>query len=70
MTIGERAAKEITKRAFMKGIASYKEAENMGITSCMLSGWRMKYNPSAYYLRQMALAGYDVIYILTGEKNG
>lgn len=70
-TIGNRAYKEIKKRARQNGIAPYKEAEKLGISSShVLSGWKKNFNPSAYYLQQMYYAGYDVIYILTGEKNG
>ena len=69
-TIGNRAAREITRRAFQNGIAPYKEAEKFGADSAKLSNWRSKFDPSAYYLKRMALAGYDVIYILTGERNG
>lgn len=69
-TIGNRAYKEIKKRARQNGIKSYKEAEKAGITSGSLSAWKKNSDPSAYCLKLMALAGYDVIYILTGEKNG
>lgn len=67
-TIGNRAYNEIVKRSGEKGIPKYKESLEMGITSTLLAKWRDGYNPSAYYLQQMALAGYDVIYILTGER--
>ena len=68
-TIGQRAAKEIKKRARQNGIATSKEAKKLGITSPILTRWRDNGNPSAYWLQQMALAGYDVIYILTGVKD-
>ena len=68
-TIGTRAYKEICKRAFAKSIAPYKQAEELDISSTMLTTWRRgKWNPSASILKKMALAGYDVIYILTGER--
>ena len=68
-TIGNRAAKEIKKRAKQNGVSSYKEAGKMEISNKLLCAWQKNINPSAYYLQQMALAGYDVIYILTGEKD-
>ena len=68
MTIGNRAYKEIKKRAKENGIAPYKEAEKFGAHHRSLSEWKKNGNPSAYYLQQMYYAGYDVIYILTGEK--
>ena len=68
-TIGERAYKEIKKRAKQNGVAISKEAETLGITSPRLSSWKDNTNPCAYHLQQMALAGYDVIYILTGKEN-
>ena len=68
-TIGTRAYKEISKRAFKKGIAPYKQAEEIKVSSTMLTTWhRGKLNPSGRVLQKMALAGYDVMYILTGER--
>lgn len=69
-TIGNRAYKEIKKRAKENGIAPSREAEKLGIHSCLLSGWKQNGNPGGYWLQQMCLAGYDVIYILTGVRNG
>lgn len=68
-TIGERAVKEIKKRARQNGISTSKEAAKLYITSTILAHWKTDTNPSAYYLQQMALVGYDVIYILTGVKD-
>lgn len=68
-TIGNRAYKEIKKRAKRNGICATEEALKMGVTSHSLSSWKKgNNNPSAYYLQQMVLAGYDVIYILIGER--
>lgn len=67
-TIGNRAVKEIKKRAMQNGVSTSKEAAKLFITSTMISAWKNNVNPSAYYLQQMLFAGYDVIYILTGEK--
>lgn len=68
-TIGNRAYKEIEKRARKNGIKPSSEAAKLGIHSGILSIWKRNGNPSAYFLQQMALAGYDVIYILTGERS-
>ena len=68
-TIGQRAVKEIKKRARENGVSTCKEAAKLGITSTTIASWKNNVNPSAYYLQQMFFAGYDVIYILTGEKN-
>ena len=68
-TIGERAVKEIKKRARQNSISTSKEAAKLGIVSTMLTRWKDNTSPSAYWLQQMTLAGYDVIYILTGVKN-
>ena len=67
-TIGNRAYKEIKKRARENGISPYKEAEKLGVNSHSLSNWGKDYSPSAFYLAKMYYEGYDVIYILTGRK--
>ena len=67
-TIGNRAYKEIKKRARENGVSAYKEAEKLGITSSQLSDWNTRFNPSSFYLAKMYYEGYDVIYILTGRK--
>ena len=67
--IGVRAYIEIRNRAKEKGIKTQKELESMGIGSTAFYAWKKEGTaPSGYFLRQMALNGYDVIYILTGEK--
>ena len=68
-SIGERAVKEIKKRARQNGVSMSKEAAKLSLTSTILAHWTDNVNPSAYYLQQIALDGYDVIYILTGEKS-
>lgn len=68
MTIGERAAQEIRNRV---GTAGTLKAE-LERLECHYDNFRQwgkcNLNPSAYALRSMALHGYDVYYILTGEK--
>ncbi len=68
LTIGNRAAEEIKKQAMKNGTSLHKEGAKIGVASTILTSWKRNTNPSAYFLQQMALAGYDVIYILTGEK--
>ena len=68
-SIGQRAAKEIMRRV-KYGNVNF-EMERMKIPLNNFYGWANgSRNPSANFLRQMALAGYDVYYILTGEKSG
>ena len=67
MTIGERAYKAIKEKCGHRKIK--KELDRMGILQSSIYGWKNgELNPSAYYLQQMALAGYDVFWILTGER--
>lgn len=68
MTIGERAAKAICKRAEKNGTTKLIECAFLGINPRTLEDWKTKYSPSAYYLQQMVLNGYDVIWILTGME--
>lgn len=67
-TIGERAARLIKERVRYGKVKP--ELDRIGVDTYAFYGWdEGRYNPSAYYLQQMALAGYDVIYILTGKEN-
>lgn len=74
-TIGERAAKAIQQQA-MKGTSANRrtikvkdELDRLDIPQENFYHWKKgESNPSAYYLQQMALAGYDVIWILTGKE--
>ena len=69
LTIGERAAHLIRVKATMKGISIDKECECIGTNRKVYQDWRhCGRNPTAYFLQQMALAGYDVIWILTGKE--
>lgn len=68
-TIGKRAAHAIRQRAREKHIPHWQESASLGIHQTTMEGWeRRKYCPSAYWLQQLALAGYDVVWILTGEE--
>lgn len=67
-TIGQRAAKAIRNRAKKNGTLLEDELLNVNVSRRVLCGWeRSKRNPQAYFLQQMALAGYDVYWILTGR---
>lgn len=69
MTIGQRAAEEIKKRVSENGHSFLRERALLDLEESTYNGWEKgKYNPAAYYLQQMALNGYDVHYILTGER--
>jgi hypothetical protein len=69
-TIGERAAHLIRVRATMKGISIDQECERIGANRKVYRDWRKcGRNPTSYFLQQMALAGYDVIWILTGKES-
>lgn len=66
--IGDRAYLAICERAKQNGRKKTAEAMKAGVSPTSLFGWEKRNtNPSALALQQMALAGYDVIWILTGE---
>ena len=67
-SIGERAAQAIEARAAANGTSLSAEMELLGVCRKTLGDWRSRgRNPQGYYLQQMALHGYDIYYILTGE---
>lgn len=69
-TIGARAAQAIKDKAYELGISQEDELDYLGLTRTCLFYWQSGRNdPRAKQLREMALSGYDVIYILTGEKH-
>ena len=64
-----RAVELINRRCAEKGWTLTKVLDEVNIPYGTFRDWSMgKYNPTAIGLESMALAGYDVIYILTGEK--
>ncbi len=66
MTIDQRAAKAIKERVRYGKVAP--ELKRLGTVSTNYSRWRDgESDPQAYWLQQMAFAGYDVHWILTGE---
>lgn len=71
MTIGGRAANEIKKRAIEKGIDIKQECEGLKTSQYTRRDWANgKKIPGGYLLAEMCRQGYDVIYILTGERKG
>ena len=67
--IGLRAVEAIEEMAQKNGVRASKEYRKLDISANVWHSWKfLNFQPSAYFLRQMALAGYDVIYILTGVK--
>ena len=69
-TIGERAAQAIRERAKQNGKHVIETAEEVFVSKRVLWAWQTGYcDPRAYLLQEMAFAGYDIYWILTGEKN-
>ncbi len=69
MTIGQRAAQCIKERAWEIGITFRRECDDMGINDSQMRVWASgKMNPSAHFLAVMCSHGYDIKYILTGER--
>ena len=68
-TIGQRMAQALENRAKENGITSKQECEKLNIPYDTFRDWHKRsVCPSTYYLRKLALAGYDVYWILTGER--
>jgi hypothetical protein len=69
MTIGQRAAMAIKERAWANDTRFEDECDKIGIDESSLRSWtKSKANPSAYALAKLDLQGYDIHYILTGER--
>jgi hypothetical protein len=70
MSIGERAVLAIREMAKKRNVCVDNECTRLGMSRKNLSDWQKRgLCPSAHFLQQMALAGYDVIWILTGGSN-
>lgn len=68
--VGERAAYAIRQHCAQNGIRISAEKKKLDINSCTLFHWEHgEHAPTSYFLRKMALAGYDVMWILTGEES-
>lgn len=68
MTIGQRCYLALNDRAERRGVSCAKECRKCNIEPHYLQYWRKGGNPSAKALKELALAGYDIYYILTGER--
>ncbi len=69
MNIGQRAYQAICDRAKQTGRKILEEAGAVYVSKEVLWRWKSgRFEPRAYFLQQMALAGYDVFWVLTGEK--
>ena len=68
--IGERAAEAVRIRCVQNRTILGAELGKLGVSRTVFHNWeKAVFEPNAYYLQQMALAGYDVTYILTGKEN-
>lgn len=69
-SISKRAVQAIRERAEQNGTSVSFECDMINVSRKTFYFWENnKNNPQAYFLQQMALAGYDVIYILTGVRS-
>ena len=69
-TIGERTAKAIRDRVKKNNSLLKDELRKIDVSRRALLSWELYgMNPSAYFLQQMALEGYDIMWILTGEES-
>jgi hypothetical protein len=67
-SIGERAAKAIRNRVAQNDTTLTKELVKITASRKVFLGWERKgWNPNAYFLQQMALQGYDIIWVLIGH---
>ena len=68
-TIGNRAYQAIKERAEQNGRHILDQAEEVFVSKRVLWAWQHgQYDPRAYFLQELAKAGYDVIWILTGKR--
>jgi hypothetical protein len=67
--IGRRAAEEIRQASYNNDTTLQFELDCIGVSREMLYCWEhKKWEPTGKKLAGMALAGYDIYYILTGER--
>ena len=68
-TIAMRAVQQLIRRAEKEDVDVSYLLRRIGADRHLLYRWRHNKNDiSAQYLEQMALDGYDVVYILTGKR--
>jgi hypothetical protein len=69
MTIGQRAAQLIKERAKKNNRRVEWELLLLEINEATFRDWQKgRYEPSAYFLQNMARNGYDIMYILLGDE--
>lgn len=69
MTIGERAVQVIRERVKEKGTTFKHECELILTRDTNVLGWcKRNINPRADILAEMCRQGYDMTYILIGER--
>ena len=67
--IGTRLVQSIRERAEQNGTKFREERRKLNFSPQDIYNWeKLRFNPSALVLQDMALAGYDVHWILTGER--
>lgn len=67
--ISERAVCEIMRKTKAENRSFNLELDRLLISSKLLWSWTMgQSDPAARFLRDMALRGYDIDYILTGRR--
>lgn len=68
-SISERAALEIIRRSRSEKKSLRYELDKIQVSERLLYRWlSVPGCPSSYFLREMALAGYDIDFILTGVR--
>ena len=68
-TIAMRAVQQIRRRAKAQNSPVPALLRRIGVSRELFWRWKQNKNDiSACYLQQMALDGYDVVYILTGKR--
>lgn len=67
--IGIRAAQAIRKMAYERDTTIQAECDRIGCIRPNFDNWEKGCAPSSPWLEIMALAGYDVIWILTGRSD-
>lgn len=66
-TVGQRLAAEVKRKVHYGPVA--QELKRLGIRHTNFSKWKCgEADPQAYWLQQLALDGYDVLFILTGRR--
>jgi len=69
MTIGQRAVECIKKRADENGTSFKHQADLLDTSWNTIKNWTVgKVSPGSYFLAEMYKQGYDIMYILTGER--